>query len=52
MRARKEVTEMFKKIIRYLEIVATEDDIPALIQAGFTVRSPGWRRKAMIPQPS
>ena len=51
-RARKEVTEMFKKIIRYLEIVATEDDIPALIQAGFTVRRPGWRRKAMVPQPS
>jgi hypothetical protein len=52
IRVRKDVTEMFKKIIRYLEIVATEEDIPALIQAGFTVRKTGLRRKGTVPQPA
>lgn len=45
--ARKELTDMFTRISRYLESIATEEDIPALIQAGFDVRRPwGGRRKA------
>lgn len=44
---RKEVTDMFNKILRYLESVAEEDDIPALMRAGIEVRkSPVRRRKA------
>ena len=45
--ARKEVTDMFNRILRYLEAVATEEDIPALIQAGFEVRRPWARKKAV-----
>lgn len=44
-KARKDVTEMFKKILRYLEAIATEDDIPALIQAGFEVQRRASRRR-------
>ncbi|GFO54855.1 hypothetical protein GMSM_18620 [Geomonas sp. Red276] len=36
--ARRDVTDMFKRIISYLQSVATDEDIPALIQAGFGVR--------------
>ena len=44
--ARKELTDMFNRVCRYLEAIATEEDIPALIQAGFDVRRPwGGRRK-------
>lgn len=43
--ARKDVTDMFNRILRYLEAVATEEDIPALIQAGFEVRRQWSRRK-------
>ncbi|MBJ6724764.1 hypothetical protein [Geomesophilobacter sediminis] len=48
---RKQVTEMFKKILHYLQCVATEDDIPALIQAGFGVRQFGHRKK-VVPAPA
>jgi hypothetical protein len=50
--ARKEVIELFKKIIRFLEIVATEADIPALILAGFTVRKSTSKKKATNLQPA
>ena len=50
--ARKEVTELFKKIVRFLEIIATEADIPALILAGFNVRKSGARRKTTVVQPA
>lgn len=46
--ARKDVTDMFNRILRFLEAVATEEDIPALIQAGFEVRRP-WARKKAAP---
>ncbi|MBJ6726544.1 hypothetical protein [Geomesophilobacter sediminis] len=45
---RKKVTETFKKIILYLRMVATENDIPALIQAGFVVRQRVPRKKAVV----
>ncbi|QXE92547.1 hypothetical protein [Geomonas subterranea] len=44
--ARKVVTEMFKKIVSFLKSVATEEDIPALMQAGFNAHVPVYRRKA------
>lgn len=43
--ARRLVTEMFRKITSFLQSVATEEDIPALIQAGFDARVPDFRRK-------
>lgn len=45
-KARKDVTEMYKKILHYLESIATEDDIPALIQTGFEVQHRASRRRA------
>jgi len=50
--ARKEVTELFKKIIRFLEIIATEADIPALILAGFNVRKSTAKKKTAVVQPA
>ena len=47
--ARKELTDMFTRITRYLEAIATEEDIPALIQAGFEVRRPWGRRRKTAP---
>lgn len=49
---RQEVTEMFRRIICFLQSVATEDDIPALIQAGFRVRLVGGGRKKSAPAPA
>lgn len=50
IQARKEVTQMFKRIASYLQAVASEDDIPALIQAGFETRQSGYRRRtAPVP---
>lgn len=43
--ARKVVLEMFRKIVAYLQSVATEEDIPALMQAGFEAHVPVYRRK-------
>ncbi|MBU5636958.1 hypothetical protein KOM00_09445 [Geomonas sp. Red69] len=43
--ARKVVTEMFKKIVSFLQSVATEEDIPALMQAGFNAHVPVYRKK-------
>jgi hypothetical protein len=50
--ARKEVTELFKKIMRFIEIIATEEDIPALILAGFSVRKTGSKKKTIVVQPA
>jgi hypothetical protein len=50
--ARKEVTELFKKIVRFLEIIATEADIPALILAGFNVRKSTAKKKTAGLQPA
>jgi hypothetical protein len=46
--ARKEVTELFNKIIRFLEIIATEADTPALMLAGFNVRKSTAKRKTVV----
>ncbi|WP_136513722.1 hypothetical protein [Geomonas edaphica] len=43
--ARNLVTEMFKKIASFLQSVATEEDIPALLEAGFDARVPSYRKK-------
>jgi len=45
---RKELAEIFKKITAYLQSVATEDDIPALLQAGFSVKRVGTRKKPVV----
>ncbi len=45
---RNELTEIFKKITAYLQSVATEDDIPALLQAGFSVKRIGTRKKTVV----
>jgi hypothetical protein len=50
--ARKEVTDLFRKIIRFLEIIATEADIPALILAGFNVRKSTAKKKTPVVQPA
>lgn len=47
-KARKDVTEIFTKIQNYLRSVATEDDVPALLQAGFEVRQSAARRKSAV----
>ena len=50
--ARKEVIELFKKIVRFIEIIATEADVPALILAGFNVRKSTPRKKTVVVQPA
>ena len=50
--ARKEVTELFRKIVRFLEIIATEADIPDLILAGFNVRKSTAKKKTTVVQPA
>jgi hypothetical protein len=47
-KARKEIVEIFKKIRLYLQSIASEDDIPALIGAGFTVRRVGIRKRPVV----
>jgi hypothetical protein len=44
-RSRKELKEMFQKAQNYLQAVASEVDLPALLQAGFELRSAGVRGK-------
>ncbi len=48
--ARKETTETFKKIVRFLEIIGTEADIPALMQAGFKMRKATAKKKTAVVQ--
>ncbi|QWV95002.1 hypothetical protein KP004_07455 [Geomonas oryzisoli] len=52
-KAFKELIDLFKKIAAYLQVVATEDDIPALLQAGLQVIAPPpKRRKSPTPASS
>lgn len=44
--ARKALSEMFKKVRDYLQSIATEDDIPALIEAGFQIVQRSGRKKS------
>ncbi|QWV94902.1 hypothetical protein KP004_06910 [Geomonas oryzisoli] len=46
--ARKAATEMLRKIISFLQSVATEDDIPSLVQAGFNACIPKIHRKSVV----
>lgn len=42
--------ELFKKVAAFLQLVATENDIPQLLQAGVTVVRPRWKsRKSPSP---
>lgn len=50
--ARAVVTELLKKIVSYIRSVATEEDIPALIQAGFDVRVRTSRRRKSVVAPA
>lgn len=49
IQARKHLTDTFKKILSFLQSVSAEEDIPALIQAGFEVRRGLIRKKVPIP---
>ncbi|ACH39678.1 hypothetical protein Gbem_2670 [Citrifermentans bemidjiense Bem] len=46
--ARKQLTDLFKKILAYLQMVATEEDIPALMQAGIEVKGRAPRKKTVV----
>ncbi|MBJ6799425.1 hypothetical protein [Geomonas propionica] len=46
--ARNVATEMFRKIVSFLQSVATEEDIPSLVQAGFNAYTPKFRRKTVV----
>ncbi|MBJ6751388.1 hypothetical protein [Geomonas anaerohicana] len=50
-KAFKELIDIFKKIAAYLQVIATEDDIPALMQAGLEVVTP-YTRKRKSPSPA
>lgn len=45
----KVMIDLFKKVAAYLQVVATEDDIPALLQAGVDVIGPPKRKRASTP---
>lgn len=47
-KTRKDLTEMFEKIKYFLQAVAEEDDIPALVQAGFEVKAAPARRRPVV----
>lgn len=42
---RKDLSKVFKQILYYLQSVANEDSIPALLQAGYEVCEKAGRRK-------
>lgn len=41
----KVMIDLFKKVAAYLQVIATEEDIPALLQAGVEVVVPPKRKK-------
>lgn len=45
--SRKQLTDLFKKVLSYLQMIATEDDIPALMQAGIEVKGRAPRKKSV-----
>ena len=47
-KARKEVIELFKKVLRYMQAIASEDDIPELLQAGFYVKRAATRKRSVV----
>ncbi|WP_460594108.1 hypothetical protein, partial [Geomonas sp. Red276] len=46
--ARKEVTEMFKKVAHYIQSVANEENILEVLATGFSVRSANKRKTAVV----
>ena len=47
-KARKDLTEMFEKVLHFLQSVADEENTQSLLQAGFEVVSRSYRRKAVV----
>jgi hypothetical protein len=47
-KARKDLTEMFEKILHFLQSMSAEDDIQSLLQAGFEVVSRAHRTKVAV----
>ncbi|WP_224982690.1 hypothetical protein [Geomonas agri] len=45
----KELLELFKKIAGYLQLIATEENIPELLQAGVQIVTPFKKRKQSTP---
>lgn len=51
--ARKELTEMFKQVLHYVQSVMTEELVPSLLQAGFELcGSCGGRKKPAVTAPT
>lgn len=46
--ARKQLTDLFKKVIAYLQMIATEEDIPALMQAGIEIKGRAPKKKTVV----
>lgn len=42
----KVMVDLFRKVAAYLQVVATEDDIPDLLQAGIEVLAPPKKKRA------
>lgn len=49
-KARKELTALWEKVLHYVQMVAGEDDIPAVLQVGFDIRRPTRRKAAVAPE--
>lgn len=47
-RLRKEVTNLFRRILCFIQCLATEADIPSLIDAGFSVQRRIARKKVVV----
>lgn len=45
----KVMIDLFKKVAAYLQVVATEDDIPDLLQAGLEIIAPPKKKRASTP---
>jgi len=50
-RARQELTDFFKMILHFLQAVATEDDIPLLLQGGVQVDQDARKKTSHSQQP-
>lgn len=47
-KAFKEMIDLFKKVAAYLQAIATEEDIPELLQAGVDVMYSSHKRKKIV----
>lgn len=46
--ARKQLTDLFKKVVAYLQMIAKEEDVPALMQAGIEVKGRASRKRTVV----